>query len=181
MAEIVYDIIPEPDVTPTLNKRLVTYLAAIFPEWADVFKKRRAWHDAAAVWTTLARDKEKIVGHIGVVERTVTTCWNWRYNVASFQGVSVLSDYRGRGIGRTLLAQSLDEARRRNYPFAILFCTEPLVPFYSALGWKLPDDSMIMWRDRALPIPMRSNCPMYQELGDLAFPEGPIDVHNPLV
>lgn len=181
MPEISYEIVPEAEISPALDKRLVTYLSAIFPEWADVFKKRRAWHDAVPVWTTLAREGEKIVGHIGVVERTISTCWNWRYNVASFQGVSVLPEYRNAGIGRTLLNLSLDESIERGYPFAILFCKEPMVPYYTANGWRLPDDSMIMWRDRQLPIPMRSNCPMYRELGDIAFPEGPIDVHNPLV
>ena len=26
---------------------------------------------------------------------------------------------------------------------------------------------------------MRSNCPMYQTLSTVPFPEGPIDIHNP--
>lgn len=183
-----YQIIPEEAISPELDRQLVVYLSEIFPEWRDVFAERRAWHDAPPVWTTLATEKTTqdkstlpaIVGHVGVVERTISTCWNWRYRVASFQGVSVAPAFRRLGIGRKLLDLSLREAKRRNYPFAILFCKEPMVPYYTSLGWKLPEDSMIMWRDRKLPIPMRSNCPMYRQLEELTFPEGPIDVHNPL-
>ena len=122
----------------------------------------------------------EVIGHVGVVERTISTCWNWRYRVASFQGVSVAPNWRRQGIAQRLLDLSLEETKRRGYPFAILFCREPLVPFYRALGWRLPEDSMIMWKDLMLPISMRSNCPMYRELTNLVFPEGPIDVHNPI-
>ncbi len=189
---IKYQILSEDQITPELNRKLTVYLSELFPEWKEVFAHHRAWHDAPPIWSTLAYRAENnstilekefpytIVGHVGIVERTITTCWNWRYRVASFQGVSVAPSDRKKGIGRRLLQFSLEEARRRNYPFAILFCKEAMVPYYESLGWKLPEDSMIMWRDRELPIPMRSNCPMYQELENLAFPEGPIDVHNPL-
>ena len=174
-----FDIIPEEKIDAELDRRLVRYLSGLFPEWAHVFAQERAWHDARPVWTTLARSQGEIVGHTAAVERTITTGWNWRYKVASLQGVSVDPEWRNRGIGRKILDLTLGEARRRGYPFAIIFCKEPLVPYYRALGWNLPDDSMIMWKDRALPIPMRSNCPMFQTLTDLKFPEGPIDVHNP--
>ena len=170
----------EARVTPTLDAELRTFLSEIFPEWADIFKTRRAWHDAAPIFSAIAREQGNVIGHIGVVERTITTCWNWRYTVTSFQGVSVAPDRRREGIARKLLDLALAESARRGYPFAVLFCREPLVPIYRSLGWRLPEDSMIMWKDRALPIPMRSNCPMYRVLGEIAFPEGPIDVHNPL-
>jgi predicted N-acetyltransferase YhbS len=174
-----YAVLTEEEISPKLDQELVDYLSRIFPEWAEVFAKQRAWHDARPIWTVLAFSDEKVVGHVAVVERTITTDWNWRYKVVSLQGVSVSPDWRNHGIGRKLLKMALDEPRRRGYPFATIFCKEELVPYYESLGWQLPDDSMIMWKDRALPIAMRSNCPMYQTLGEIPFPEGPIDVHNP--
>lgn len=175
-----FQIVPETLVTPTLDEQLVRFLSGIFPEWSVTFQKARAWHDAPPVFSALALNADgRIAGHVAVVERVITTCWNWRYAAASIQGVSVDSDHRGQGIGRLLLAMALDESKKRGYPFAILFCKEPMLPYYQSLGWRLPDDSMVMWRDRELPIPMRSNCPMFQELTDLKFPEGPTDVYNP--
>ena len=170
----------ESQIDPSLDQALRRYLCAIFPNWEQVFRERRAWHDASPVFTVLAFDATgEIVGHVAAVERTISTQWNWRYRVASIQGVSVVPRLRKTGLSIRLLDQALDESRRRGYLYAILFCREPLVEFYKRNGWRLPDDDMIMWRDRKLPIHMQSNCPMYRELTSQPFPEGAIDVHNP--
>ncbi|MBQ9371394.1 MAG: GNAT family N-acetyltransferase [Thermoguttaceae bacterium] len=175
------DVLNESEIDEPLDAQIREFLCRLFPNWESVFKTRRAWHDAPPVFTAIARNERgDIAGHVAVVERTITTNWNFRYLVASVQGVSVDEPYRKTGLSVRLLNVALDEARKRKYPFAILFCREPLVHFYERNGWKLPDDSMIMWRDRELPIHMQSNCPMYRELTDEPFPEGPIDVHNPL-
>ncbi len=171
---------PETEITPILDQKIRTYLRKIFPVWDDVFKYKRTWHDAAPVMTYLAWDGLEIAGHIAVVERTITTEWNWRYRAASFQGVSVNVGYRGHRLSLQLLNQALDDFRNLEYPFAILYCVEKLVPFYRKQGWMLPNDSMVMWKEHSLSIAMHSNCPMYQELGTISFPEGPIDVHNPI-
>lgn len=183
----------ESQIDATLDRKIRRFLVAMFPNWADVFRERRAWHDARPVRTVLAtvaaaEDEAeegensapfRVVGHVAVVERTISTCWNWRYAVAGIQGVSVAVEYRKTGLSTRLLDRALAESAALGYPFATLFCREPLVKFYERNGWRLPNDSMIMWKDRALPIHMQSNCPMYRELTDEKFPEGPIDVHNP--
>lgn len=184
----------ESQIDATLDREIRRFLVETFPNWADIFRTRRAWHDARPVRTVLATVPSsepspassepsgvdfRVVGHVAVVERTVTTCWNWRYAVAGVQGVSVAPDFRKTGLSTRLLDVALAESTALGYPFAVLFCREPLVPFYERNGWRLPNDSMIMWKDRELPIHMQSNCPMYRELSDETFPEGPIDVHNP--
>ena len=123
--------------------------------------------------------ERKIVGHIAVVVRTLTTTWNFRYNVASIQGVCVLPAERRTGLAHQMLQQAVEEIRRRGFLFAILYCKEHLVSFYASQGWKLADDSIVMWNQRDLPVSMRSNCPMYRELGDVPLPDGPLDVHSP--
>ncbi|MBR4835071.1 MAG: GNAT family N-acetyltransferase [Thermoguttaceae bacterium] len=174
----------ESQIDATLDREIRRFLVETFPNWADVFRERRAWHDARPVRTVLAtvdgeEGEVRVVGHVAVVERAITTCWNWRYVVAGIQGVSVAPEYRKTGLSTRLLDLALAESTKLGYPFAILFCREPLVKFYERNGWRLPNDSMVMWKDRALPIHMQSNCPMYRELGDEKFPEGPIDAHNP--
>ena len=186
----------ESQIDATLDREIRRFLVETFPNWVDIFRTRRAWHDARPVRTVLAtvpasepspESSEpsgvgvdfRVVGHVAVVERTVTTCWNWRYAVAGVQGVSVAPDFRKTGLSTRLLDVALAESTALGYPFAVLFCREPLVPFYERNGWRLPNDSMIMWKDRELPIHMQSNCPMYRELSGETFPEGPIDVHNP--
>lgn len=173
-------IIPEFEVDEALDAKLRAFLCELFPNWESIFKTRRTWHDAKPIFTVLATDKNgAIAGHVAIVERTISTEWNCRYPVASVQGVSVAPERRGRGLARKLIGMALDESRRIGYLYAILFCREPLVQFYSRLGWKLPYDPMIMWRDRELPIHMQSDYPMYYELTQEPFPGGSIDVHNP--
>ncbi|MDO4586489.1 MAG: GNAT family N-acetyltransferase [Planctomycetia bacterium] len=171
----------ETQINPTLDSQIRLFLCEQFPDWASVFQYRRTWHDAPPVFTVLAfNDNNEIIGHVAIVERTITTCWNWRYTVASFQGVSVAEEERHSGLAHQLLSLAIKESTKLGYLFAILFCKEPLISFYHDQGWQLPDDSMIMWKDHDLPIPMRSNCPMFLPLSNMPFPEGPIDVHNPL-
>ena len=170
----------ESKIDPALDVKLRDFLCRVFPNWESVFRVRRAWHDAPPVLTILATDRNReIAGHVAIVERTLTTQWNERRLVASVQGVSVAPEYRKTGLSTKLLDVALKKAKSMGYPYAILFCREPLVKFYERNGWRLPDDSMVMWRDREYPIHMQSNCPMYRVLGKEPFPEGPLDVHNP--
>lgn len=184
----------ESQIDAATDREIRRFLVETFPNWADIFRTRRAWHDARPVRTVLATVPPsdannaarligdapfRVVGHVAVVERAITTCWNWRYAVAGVQGVSVAPEFRKTGLSTRLLDVALAESTKLGYPFAVLFCREPLVPFYERNGWRLPNDSMIMWKDRELPIHMQSNCPMYRELSGETFPEGPIDVHNP--
>lgn len=170
----------EASIDASLDAQLKQFLADTFPGWADIFRCQRVWHRTPPLYSFLAWDDEgRLVGHVAAVVRVITTTWNWRYSVASVQGVSVAPEARHRGIGQTLLTQTLDEARRRHFPFAVLYCREPLVAYYQRLGWMLADDSVVMRNDRDLPIAMHSNCPMYFVLGETPFPEGPLDIHSP--
>ena len=180
MDDIQIETVMESNIDEELDERIRSFLTGIFPEWESVFRKERTWHDAKPVFSVLAAYRGEIMGHVAVVERTISTCWNFRYNVASIQGVSVAVAYRGHNLGQRLLQVALERAAELGFPFAILFCKESMVSFYQRLGWKLPNDSMVMWRDRDLPVAMRSNCPMYWVLPRLSWPEGPVDVHNPL-
>jgi len=173
------EIVEENVLQPDEDRQIRELLCLCFPEWAETFRHCRIWHSTTPIYSVLARQEERIVGHIAVVVRTITTTWNFRYNVASIQGVSVAPDQRRAGLARCLLQKALKEAEKRGFLFAILYCKEFLVSYYTEQGWKLADDSVVMWNSRDLPISMRSNCPMYYELGNVPFPEGPLDVHSP--
>ena len=173
-------------IDAAIDSRIREHLTRCFPDSPDKFREHRIWHNLSPEYTVLVRrqagganGRDLIIGHVAVVIRTITTTWNWRYNAASIQGVSVAEDFRHTGLAVQMIDRALDEARRRGYLYAVLFCKEPFVPFYENLGWRLTDDSVVMWNEQDSPITMRSNCPMYRELTDKPFPEGPVDVHNP--
>ena len=172
------EVIDESNLQPDDDQKIRDMLCLCFPDWAETFRQRRLWHRTPPLYTVIIRAGEEIIGHTAVVVRMMTTTWNHRYRVASIQGVCVVPEKRRAGLSHRLLQEAMREATRRDFPFAILYCKEDLVPFYTSLGWKLADDSVIMWDCRDLPISMRSNCPMFYELSDIPFPEGPIDVHS---
>ena len=173
------EIVEEDDIQPDEDLQIRELLRLCFPDWSNIFQQHRTWHNTPPIFSVLVREQGQIIGHIAVVVRTITTTWNFRYNVASIQGVCVAPDRRHVGLARLLLQEALHEAERRGFQFAILYCKEFLVSYYLSQGWKLSDDSVVMWNSRDLPISMRSNCPMYYELGTVSFPEGPLDVHSP--
>ena len=179
------ETLDENAIAAALDARIREHLTRCFPDNPEKFRQHRIWHNLSPEYTVLIRHKkgdqgtDSIIGHVAVVIRTMTTTWNWRYNVASIQGVSVAEEFRHAGLAVQMIERALDEARRRGYLYAVLFCKEVYVPFYEKLGWRLADDSVVMWNEQDCPITMRSNCPMYMELADQPFPEGPVDVHNP--
>jgi nodulation protein A len=174
-----FQVHEEKDITPESDKQIRELLCRCFPDWESIFRERRLWHSKPPLFSVIVAEDGKVVGHTAVVVRTITTTWNFRYNAASIQGVCVSPECRHTGIGGKILEITLEEAAKRGFPFAILYCKEHIVPFYESRGWKLADDSMTMWNQRDLPITMRSNCPMYYELGGVPLPEGPLDVHSP--
>jgi len=173
------EIVEEHALTQDEDRQIRELLCLCFPDWAKVFQHCRTWHNTPPIYSVIVRQEGQIIGHIAVVVRTITTTWNFRYNVASIQGVCVAPDHQRVGLAHRLLQEALREAARRGFLFSILYCKEFLVTYYISQGWKLADDSVIMWNSRDLPIAMLSNCPMYYELSDVPFPEGPLDVHSP--
>ena len=173
------EVVEENDLQPEEDQQIRELLRLCFPDWSSIFRNHRIWHSTPPVYSVIVRESGHVVGHIAVVVRTITTTWNFRYNVASIQGVCIAPDKRRTGLAGRLLQEALQEATRRGFLFAILYCKEFLVPYYLSQGWKLADDSVVMWNNHDLPISMRSNCPMYYELGGVSFPEGPLDVHSP--
>jgi len=191
------ETLDESEIHPALDSRIREHLRLCFPDSPEKFQLRRVWHNTKPEYTVICRagnavsprppvasrdrniEKDTVIGHVAGVIRTITTTWNWRYNVASMQGVSVAPEFRKTGLAVQMLERALEEAKKRGYLYAILFCKEPLVAFYEKLGWRLTDDSVIMRNEQDCPIKMRSNCPMYKVLTETPFPEGPVDVHHP--
>ncbi|MDR1957714.1 MAG: GNAT family N-acetyltransferase [Planctomycetaceae bacterium] len=177
----VLETLTEAEIDTELDHNIRQHLALCFTDSPDKFQSVRVWHNTKPRFTIIHRDRSgRVLGHAALVIRSITFGWNSRNNVASLQGVSVDPDCRGTGMAQQLVARALEAAVFCGYPYAILFCKEDRVPFYQHIGWKLTDDSVVMRNLDDNPIKMRSNCPMYKVLGNVPFPEGPVDVHTPL-
>ena len=56
-------------------------------------------------------------------------------NMAGVSSVKVAPEYRGRGIGRTLMTETLNLIAERGYPISALY--PATMPIYRSLGWEL--------------------------------------------
>lgn len=62
--------------------------------------------------------------------------WHGRsLRMAGVAAVMVAPEFRGRGVGRTLMTEVLDAIARRGYPLSVLF--PATTPIYRSLGWEM--------------------------------------------
>jgi predicted N-acetyltransferase YhbS len=127
-------IVPESRLSAVLDARIKSTLVACFPKDAAVFSRTRAWHGSAPAFSAIAAAGALVVGHVGVVERTIRV-GDTPLRVGGVQNVAVLPASRGQGLMRRMLEASMEEARRRGYDAGLLFTGPELLAAYGRCGW----------------------------------------------
>jgi predicted N-acetyltransferase YhbS len=169
-------IVDENRVGPELDAAVRLLLCDCFPADAETFAARRAWNDVLPLFSVLAWQDEIPVGQVSIVDRSIT-CSGEAVRVAGVQSLAVAPALRGSGLSQRLMNAAMQEARRREIPFGLLFCLPGLENFYARLGW-LRTDRIITMLDAAgstVPLTAKNIC-MELPLGEEQFPLGPIDL-----
>lgn len=172
------ELVDEAEMPGELDRAIRRLLCECFPKDADVYSTTRAWHGSIPTWSVVRRDGEQIVGHVTIFLRTIT-CGQQPVTVAGVGNFCVAQPWRGTGLSRQLLHRALEEAPRRGTSFGLLFCTPALERLYASFGWTRIDEPITMLDDagRDAPIPA-ANIGMFVELGEKAFPPGPIHLRG---
>ncbi|MFE9610142.1 GNAT family N-acetyltransferase [Streptomyces sp. NPDC006012] len=98
----------------------------------------------------------RLVAHAGLVRLPVSV-GGARGEVVGVGGVAVAPEVRGRGLAREVVAAALDQARTLGPGHALLFCRDPLVPFYGRLGWRaLDQDVRVEQQEGPVVMPLRT-------------------------
>jgi GNAT superfamily N-acetyltransferase len=110
--------------------------------------------------------------HVGLVRQTVEVS-GLSFDVAGVGGVLVRSGERGRGYGRAALKAAETFALREwKLELMLLFCREPLRPWYDALGWRRVLGAT--WAEQAngsIVLPLES---MWKSLNGARWPDGDV-------
>lgn len=130
-----------------INEEFLTCLSAIRDTGLDVEQARRLYAQACAFhewpqfgWVYVAAEKEKIFGVATLlVEKKFLRCGGI---VGHIEDVAVHPDHQGKGIGKQLVQQLCEEAKKIGCYKVILDCESKNIPFYEKLGFQLNDNHM---------------------------------------
>jgi predicted N-acetyltransferase YhbS len=173
------NIVDESDVDVFLDQKIRNGLCVCFPEDVSVFSQTRAWHCSAPAWSVIMKEREKIIAHCGVVDRTIKA-GEVPIRIAGIQNVFVLPDHRGKGLCDKVMNKAMEEAERRQYECGLLFCVPELEKVYARCGWKLLPRENVYRIDengevKALP---EKNIAMFHPLKRTIFPPGDISLEG---
>jgi predicted acetyltransferase len=113
---------------------------------------------------------------VGILEREISVDQEL-LRVGGICGVVTVPEYRGRGIARTLLGESVTYIKNSlSLPFALLTCNSRLEAFYQRLGWKTVNGPTVFTQHDG--IRTCGGLTMVVELGSIHWPESPIDLRG---
>ncbi len=114
--------------------------------------------------------------HVGLVRQTVEVS-GASFEVAGVGGVLARSGERGHGYGRVAMeAAEAFVSREWKIGLMLLFCREPLRPWYDALGWRRVLGAT--WAEQPngpIVLPLES---MWKSLSGARWPDGDVHLHS---
>jgi GNAT superfamily N-acetyltransferase len=165
-------IVDEAEMSPSLDAAIRERLCLCFPADVAVFGQTRAWHGSRPEFSVVLWEAERVVAHVGVVQRTITV-GETPLRVAGVQNVFVLPEYRGQGLSAQVLQAAMTQAADRRFDGGLLFCVPRLEKVYAACGWHgLGVREVVRTEDgRDIPIPDK-NIAMFYPIQTPHFPAG---------
>jgi nodulation protein A len=120
----------EGELDDAAGDELAALLVRCFPRARTLFVGARP--EARVV----GRVGGQAVAHLGILRRFLRRPDTDRSLLVGDVGlVAVDAQWRGRGVGRELLAAAARELHRLDLPFGFLTCGQRVVPFYADGGW----------------------------------------------
>jgi len=171
-------VINEENISPALDKAIRETLVVCFPSDREHFQRCSWWHCVPAYRVLGKDDRDSIVAHVAVVERSVTVGRNLsKVRVAGVQSFCVLPNYRGTGLSDRMMSITMEQANRRGFDTGLLFCLNRMETVYARMGWQKLDSDVYMSDDKEgkTLIPAK-NITMFYPLGRRQFPAGDIDL-----
>jgi len=135
-----WSVVAEGDLTLADHEAIAAMLAQTFPDWSHWYIGGRSWSGMQPERRILATVDDVVVAHVGIRRMFVTV--GGRDQLVGCVGlVGVAPSLQGGGHGRALLARTADVLAELDVPFGLLGTGEETVPFYTACGWHLLQDT----------------------------------------
>ena len=129
-----WKLIPEPELSPTLEADIQRMLVASFPDYVDFFTANSYW-GTEPEFRLIAVDDGQPIAHLEFGYRTITV-GNFPVEIAGIGAVAIHPHHQGKKLGKAMFAQLRDHLlKNSNADFGFLGCHEQVVGFYAASGF----------------------------------------------
>ena len=132
-------IVSESQINNSLDVAIKQILCICFPEEKDILSKINYWHSVPA-WRVILKEDQELIGHVAIVDRTIRIGQSLA-RVAGGQGVSLLPEYRGKGLCDRMFEAVAAEALRQGFDFGMLFCYPAVETVYRRYDYRILADS----------------------------------------
>ena len=152
--------------------------SAVYPEVTPEIEANRAREWEAPQWGVMVTDEAcDLLSYTGIVIREATFEGNGIL-IGGIGGVATHPDHRGKGYAPLGMGRALDFLLGREAAIGLLVCRDELVDYYTALGWRLFEGTVINSQYGAPEVFTFNNV----LVGDLASPapaSGVVDLCGP--
>ena len=171
---ITIDVVHEHELRPEMGKAILGLLRASFPG----FFSDRIYYKQVPHWRVLAWHGQQLVGQVGVDHRVIRVGTEKRY-IFGIVDLCVTPSMQGQGIGAMLLKSVEERGSDGGIQHIVLFADDPRL--YQRQGFEKIETEvayLAINEHQSLGVQCRdlSDCMMAKDLGDQAWPAGPVDL-----
>ncbi|HAX69873.1 MAG TPA: hypothetical protein DCY14_09720 [Anaerolineae bacterium] len=129
-----WKIIPEPELTPSLEADIQRMLIASFPEYVEFFTHNSYW-GSKPEYRLIAVDAGQPVAHVEFGYRQITV-GDSLFRITGVGAVAIHPHYQGRKLGREMFTRLREYLlKHSDADFGFLGCREDVTGFYAAAGF----------------------------------------------
>lgn len=129
-----WKLIPEPELSPTLEADIQKMLVAAFPEYVDFFTANSYW-GSKPEFRLIAEEKSQLIAHLEFGYRQITV-ENVSFEIAGIGAVAIHPDHQGKKLGKAMFAQLREYLlKNSNVDFGFIGCHDEVAEFYASSGF----------------------------------------------
>ncbi len=136
-----WKLIPEPELSPTLEADIQQMLIASFPDYVDFFSANSYW-GTKPEFRLIAVENDHPIAHLEFGYRRISV-GDMPVKIAGIGAVAIHPSHQGRKLGKTMFAQLRAYLlKNSSVDFGFIGCHEEVAGFYAASGFQRVDQSV---------------------------------------
>jgi predicted N-acetyltransferase YhbS len=166
-----FRVLDKADVPPDLEQKFWDLWTRTWPPAPDK-KDDPDFQDTAFCYVVVEDQNGELIGVCAWLDREIVVN-DEPQRIAGLAGVAIEEAFRGRGLGKKLIENAIEEARKRGYEWGVLFCAPFRQTFYEQFGWRVLRGKITQTRFREETAILNDDLVMALPLTDSAAAQWP--------